>query len=241
MMMASCTMARHFGEWLKREISLLGVPQTEFARSSGIPRSTLQMWFKEPKPEILPYRLPGLARSLGRSVDDLERELEEAEAASPGEPPETVYIDVLNRPGMQIRLPRRGPIVGGISAGALDERPGMEPGFIEYDPPTQFFLQVEGDCMEPDYHDGELVLFSAKLVEEQGILDGEDYGISLRGDDKTTFKRVYADPRDSEKLLLRCANRTGKFKSWQMKLRRDEIGRIGKAVWIMRRPRRKGL
>lgn len=90
--------------------------------------------------------------------------------------------------------------------------------------------------MEPSYHDGELVLFSSAAVESVGVRSGDDCGFYLAGGDgRTTFKRVHIDPADPTVFVLRCLNRT-KYKT-EMRVRREDVLRVGKALWVMRSAR----
>ena len=90
----------------------------------------------------------------------------------------------------------------------------------------------DGDCMEPDWHDGELIVFSTVSVDRDGIKNGHDYGVLLKAESKlglaSTFKRATLD---GTRLCLRCAN--GKYRKFQS-VELDEVERIGKAMYAVR-------
>jgi phage repressor protein C with HTH and peptisase S24 domain len=59
--------------------------------------------------------------------------------------------------------------------------------------------------MEPRYRHGDVVIFSVDAAEREGVVDGKNYFVQL-DDGENTFKRVFADPRDPDRLVLRCWN-----------------------------------
>jgi hypothetical protein len=86
---------------------------------------------------------------------------------------------------------------------------------------------VDGDCQQPKWKHGELVIFSYDAVEREGILPGKSYYLAFT-DGSTTFKRLYPDENDAERYILRCWNRK-KYPKDQ-KIHRDEVVRIARAV-----------
>ena len=69
----------------------------------------------------------------------------------------------------------------------------------------RFAVTVDGDCMEPRYRDGDIVVFSIETAEREGIIEGKNYFIQF-ADGENTFKRVFPDPDNRELLVLRCWN-----------------------------------
>jgi SOS-response transcriptional repressor LexA len=53
--------------------------------------------------------------------------------------------------------------------------------------PDAFAARVVGDSMEPEYHEGDVVIFSP----QRDVRDGSDCFVRLEHDAETTFKRVY--------------------------------------------------
>jgi transcriptional regulator with XRE-family HTH domain len=90
-----------------------------------------------------------------------------------------------------------------------------------------FSAPVDGDCQHPKWRDGETVIFSYDAVEREGIIPGSSYYVAFT-DGSTTFKRIFLDEEDHERLILRCWNRK-KYPSDQ-RVHRDEVVRIAKAV-----------
>lgn len=55
--------------------------------------------------------------------------------------------------------------------------------------PDAFAARVVGDSMEPDYHEGDLVIFSPQLPTPSGC----DCFVRLERDNQTTFKQIYIE------------------------------------------------
>lgn len=234
----------HFGDWLKREIESIPADQKDWAARNQIPFATLRVWLGKRRPNIRGTNLTRLSRALNLSREELENLLnsvpaEPAEAAAPRR-----QIELLNRPGETIPLPERIPVINKISASRWSERTdlgyaeGHADQYVELNDPNLFGLVCDGDCMEPDWHDGEYVLFSPLLIERNGIRDGDDCGVQLdgAGDGQSTFKRVFHDPQNPDVLILKCAN--PKLRA-VMRVQREQVIRIGLAVWAMRPAKRK--
>jgi transcriptional regulator with XRE-family HTH domain len=96
----------------------------------------------------------------------------------------------------------------GVSAARPEERPGVERGTTLVPAGTArcFSVTVDGDCMEPKYRHGDVVIFSVDAAEREGIVEGRNYFIQF-DDGENTFKRVFSDPRDEDRLVLRCWNK----------------------------------
>ena len=90
-----------------------------------------------------------------------------------------------------------------------------------------FTIPVDGDCQEPVWNNGEIVLFSFDAYDREGILPGKSYYLAFT-DGSTTFKRVFLDPNDSEIYILRCWN-TKKFPA-ERRVHFSEVVRIARAV-----------
>ncbi|HEY8749793.1 MAG TPA: S24 family peptidase [Tepidisphaeraceae bacterium] len=101
-------------------------------------------------------------------------------------------------------------------------------------PPSDlaFTIPVDGDCQEPVWCDGDVVLFSYAIVETEGILPGKSYYIAFI-DGTTTFKRVFLDEKDHGVLILRCWNRKYPL---DRRVPRENVKGIARAISKMVRP-----
>lgn len=90
-----------------------------------------------------------------------------------------------------------------------------------------FTIPVDGDCQEPVWMNGEIVLFSFDAYEREGILPGKSYYLAFT-DGSTTFKRVFLDAADPEVYILRCWNNR-KYPT-QRRVHFSEVVRIARAV-----------
>lgn len=90
-----------------------------------------------------------------------------------------------------------------------------------------FTIPVDGDCQEPVWMNGEIVLFSFDAYDREGILPGKSYYLAFT-DGSTTFKRVFLDAADPEVYILRCWNNR-KYPT-QRRVHFSEVVRIARAV-----------
>jgi phage repressor protein C with HTH and peptisase S24 domain len=155
-----------------------------------------------------------------------------------------VSIPILNAGGRLISLPARLPLINSVAAHRLEHKtdldypPGIADRYIELDAKC-YALIVEGDCMEPDWHEGEIVIFSPLAIEVRGLQNGDDVALQLLGepgdDGQNTFKRVREVTEES--FVIFSAN--PKYVDRTMRITWDRVGRLGKAIWAMRSaPRR---
>ena len=95
----------------------------------------------------------------------------------------------------------------GVSASRTDVRVAVsrETAYAPAGSLRRFSVVVDGDCMEPRYRHGELVIFSVDAAEREGILEGRNYFVQL-SDGQNTFKRIFFVPDDPDRLLLCCWN-----------------------------------
>jgi uncharacterized protein (DUF433 family) len=115
------------------------------------------------------------------------------------------------------------------------------PGFADRyvpaptDDPEAFAMIVDGDCMEPDYRRGELVIFSPLEVQRYGAQNGKDYAIQLDGQaaNESSFKRLFMDSADPSVFLLRCIN---PMYQGTERVARERVTRLARAVWVNRLP-----
>ena len=153
-------------------------------------------------------------------------------------------VPITNRPGERLVM-RPVPIINGISASRFVEKTNLDypPGFADRyvpaptDDPEAFAMVVDGDCMEPDYRRGELVIFSPLEVQRYGPQAGKDYAIQLDGQaaNESGFKRLHLDKDNTSVFLFRCIN--PKYKSTE-KVQRERVVRLARAIWVSRPPPR---
>ena len=231
----------HFGDWLAQEIARLGINQSEFSRRANIPLPTLRTWLKLPRSEIRGGNMEKLSQALGKPPDEIRTKLRQAYYVR-GDL--SMSVPIMNRPGERLVM-RPVPILNGISASRFVEKTNFDypPGFADRyvpaptDDPEAFAMIVDGDCMEPDYRRGELVIFSPLEVQRYGPQQGKDYAIQLdsTGANENSFKRLFLEKDDPTVFLFRCIN--PKYKSAE-KVKRDKIVRLARAIWVSRPPPR---
>lgn len=90
-----------------------------------------------------------------------------------------------------------------------------------------FSIPVDGDCQEPVWKNGDVVVFSFDAFDREGILPGKSYYLAFT-DGSTTFKRVFLDDTDPEVYILRCWN-TGKYPD-ERRVHFSEVVRIARAI-----------
>ncbi len=96
----------------------------------------------------------------------------------------------------------------GVSAARTEARAGVERGQVPAPAANgqrRFAAVVDGDCMEDRYRNGDVVVFSVDAAESEGILDGRNYFIQF-DDGENTFKRIFLDPDDADRLILQAWN-----------------------------------
>ena len=234
----------HFGDWLGEEIAKLGISQAEFSRRADIPLPTLRTWLKSAGAGIRGNNLEKLARGLGRDAEDIRTKLRQAYYAKGDS---SISVPILNRPGERLMM-RPVPIINKVSASRFIEKTNLDfpPGFADRDVPAPtddpdaFALIVEGDCMVPDYHPGEIVVFSPLEVERHGPVAGKDYYIQLdsSGNDENSFKRLLFDPDDTTVFLFKCLNPRYKGPA---KVKKERVVRLARAIWVARPPSKGGV
>lgn len=96
----------------------------------------------------------------------------------------------------------------GVSAARPEERVAVDRGttLVPAGTARRFSVVVDGDCMEPKYRHGDVVIFSADAADREGIVGGRNYFIQF-DDGENTFKRVFFHRDDEDRLVLRCWNK----------------------------------
>lgn len=132
---------------------------------------------------------------------------------------------------------REIPIINKVAAGYpreftdLDYPAAIADDYIacpDVNDPNAFACRVVGDSMEPDYREGEIVVFSPAMPTESGA----DCFVRLDRDDETTFKRIYLED-GGRTIRLQPINRAYPPQI----VRREDVGGMYAAVYVMRRVR----
>ncbi len=141
--------------------------------------------------------------ALKSAIDRLDPQQAHAHASQqPAAPPARAVS------GLGAMLPTEVPVINKVTAGypadftdmGYPARTGDE--YIrtpDLRDPDAFAARVVGNSMEPNYKEGDIVVFSpAKAVES-----GSDCFVRLEPDSQSTFKRVYFERDDSGKEMIR--------------------------------------
>ena len=129
------------------------------------------------------------------------------------------------------------PIINRVTAGCyphhftdLDYPPGVADEYIrcpDVHDPQAFAARVVGDSMEPDYHEGDIVVFCPNAEARSG----DDCFVRFGRDEGTTFKRIYQD--DEKTIRLQPLNRAYPAQSYA----REEITGLWPAMFRTQRIR----
>ncbi len=128
------------------------------------------------------------------------------------------------------------PVINKVSAGYpqnftdLDYPPFVAEEYIrcpDLHDGQAFATRVVGDSMEPEYHEGDIVVFSPNTPAKSG----DDCFVRFDGDDGTTFKRFYED--DAHTIRLQPLN--SKYPAAQYD--RERINGLWPAVFRIQRIR----
>ena len=98
-------------------------------------------------------------------------------------------------------------------------------------PDDAFVLRISGDCMEPDYPSGAMLVFVPIRIGESGVRQfesGRDYYFE-HSDGKATFKRVFYE-REKERYRLECLNKN--YKPFHVP--EQMLARMSRAVKMVR-------
>ena len=131
-------------------------------------------------------------------------------------------------------LHRQIPVINRVAAGYpveftdLDYPASIADEYVacpDVTDPSAFAARVVGDSMEPDYREGEIVVFSPSLPTPSG----SDCFIRLERDQETTFKRVFFDDEE-DTIRLQPLNNTYSPRF----VVREDIAGIYAAAYVMR-------
>jgi SOS-response transcriptional repressor LexA len=178
-----------------------------------------------------------LRRKLGDVADALQMNPQDLIA-----PPEDAVVTNPMFPGEGYKLvkTRKYPVFHvKISAGRwADSEPRQAEdadSHVLLDPDTTpddaFVLQIEGDCMEPDYPSDSIIVF-APIREGEGrdaFVGGRDYYVE-HSDGMSTFKRVYFEQRGDDGFF-RLEPINPKYD--EIEVPRQMVARISRAIKVL--------
>jgi repressor LexA len=122
------------------------------------------------------------------------------------------------------------PVINRVAAGYptwsgdMDYPPGVADDYVrcpDCHDPNAFAARVNGDSMQPKYHEGDIVIFSPAAP----VADGDDCFIRLEITHETNFKRVFTEPEDRIRLQPRNEKYPPQI------FHREQIGGLYKAVF----------
>lgn len=99
----------------------------------------------------------------------------------------------------------------------------------DLDDPDAFAARVVGDSMEPDYREGDVVVFSPA----RSISAGDDCFARLEPDHESTFKRVYFEEDDRGAEIIRLQPTNNAYPPRM--LPRENVAGLYAAVFVMRK------
>lgn len=208
----------HFGSWLRGQLKRKGTSIRSFASALPVSAATVQTWMASAAPEIQPHNVGRLSRHLGIKVQDLEWLLASAtsgksalimtaEMASRGArivdldldagatpPPQTIEpVSLRQVPFFDVKIPASGWVDSG-EARTVDEADGWTAVAGDV-PKDAFALRIFGDCMEPEFPSGAVIVFVPVRPGDHGAQfePGKAYYFE-HSDGKATFKKVFYEP-----------------------------------------------
>jgi len=98
----------------------------------------------------------------------------------------------------------------------------------DLDDPDAFAARVVGDSMEPEYREGDLVIFSPAME----VVSGNDCFVRLEPDHESTFKRVYFETGEGGAELIRIQPINNRYPPKTVP--REDVAGLYRAAQIMR-------
>lgn len=162
---------------LKRFIKINDVDRNEIANAIGVSYSTLSDWINAYYyPRI--DKIEALANYFKISKSDLIEDI-----------PSDKNLRLKSMDKHVVRVPLLGKIPAGIPLEAIEDEYTVDYEEVPYEwtngQKEYFALKINGDSMEPQYNDGDVVVF----LKTSDFASGQDCCIRINGSD-ATFKRV---------------------------------------------------
>jgi phage repressor protein C with HTH and peptisase S24 domain len=148
-------------------------------------------------------KLRGIVKDVLASGDgDKLKQLEQMIKQGPGSPEGTGNVETTISPGRLV------PIINRVQAGYpadfddLDYPVGVADDYVrcpDLHDPQAFAVRVVGDSMEPNFKEGDIVIFSPQVE----VKSGDDCFIRFAEPHETAFKRVFLDENNVVRLQPR--------------------------------------
>lgn len=240
------TQAFNFGEWLKRQIAVRGVPVKTFAARVKVSEATLHLWMTKQAPVIRGFNRGRLAAALEIPITELDAYLESAHKRVSTNAMTKIFergtqfahrveeeaaklerqFDANVEPYSERRHVEVPVFDMTVAAGrwvdVTDVGEVMKPGMIDH---GFFRVRIRGDSMTPAYQGGDLVEFRCMRELRDVLAVGKDYYVQ-KHDGTATFKRLAEI--GEEELVLHALN--AKKYPKPMPVTRAEIVRMAVAV-----------
>jgi phage repressor protein C with HTH and peptisase S24 domain/DNA-binding XRE family transcriptional regulator len=175
-----------------------------------------------------------LSGELSRLVAQLAPE----HAGPAGADGDTTQAPRARRPAGEPGVPMEVPLINRVAAGYPTEFTDLAyPARVadEYvrcpdlTDPDAFAARVVGDSMEPDYREGDVVVFSPA----RGLASGQDCFARIEPDHTTTFKRVYFETSPQGEQSIRLQPLNAKYPPTV--LPRERVAGLYAAVTVIRK------
>lgn len=136
-----------------------------------------------------------------------------------------------------VLLPREVPLINSVAAGQPTEFTDLGyPARVADDyvrvpdlaDPDAFAARIVGDSMQPDYREGDVVVFSPAAEVRSGV----DCFARLEPDQETTFKRVYFEADGAGEDLIRLQPLNARYPPRTVP--RERVAGLYRAVTVMR-------
>lgn len=151
-----------------------GLSQSDLARELHIHQTAISQWeTQKTEPDI--EKMGAVADFFGVTTDYL---LGRSDDAPPEQMPSNLF-------GVSEQVMHRVPLFGAVAAGAPIYADGETREYVDAPSKADYALTVQGDSMEPDYIDGDIV-----YIRKQETVDDGRIAVVIV-DDAATLKRVY--------------------------------------------------
>lgn len=218
---------KDFSTQLKTIMQIRGISQSELCERTGIPKSAMSQYLsgafvpKQKRTYLLAQALGTTPEFLMGTTDNYEKETDLSKMQKSN-------FEVVAPPASTVRI----PVIGDVAAGKTCLADMQIIDYISCDASMihtgydYVYLKVKGDSMEPEMHEGDLV-----LVRVQETIESGDYAVVLIDGDNGLVKKIEID---DEHLTLISENPYYPPRRFD----REEMNRVrifGKVVGHMRK------
>lgn len=179
--------------------------------SDGVLRALERVLAFKPNELMRVGHLERTPRDIRERYESLQAELRKIQAVAKGRGEQLPALDAgvsedIENIGPEVSAGIVVPVLNSVAAGYphhftdLDYPPGVADEYIrcpDIHDPQAFAARVVGDSMEPQYGEGDIVVFSPKAVAK----NGDDCFVRFAGPEEgTTFKRIFEDTPETLRL-----------------------------------------